>query len=56
MRVNSSVATAELWVKVGETPEGVVVDAKTRTVAVATRNPNELVLIDADSGTGTCGP
>lgn len=38
---------------VGDAPEGVVVDAKTRTVAVATRNPNELVLIDADSGTVT---
>lgn len=37
-------------VPVGAAPEGVVVDAVTRTVAVATRNPNELVLLDADSG------
>ena len=35
---------------VGTAPEGVVVDAATRTVAVAKRNPNELVLIDADTG------
>ena len=34
----------------GHAPEGVVVDALTRTVAVATRDPNELVLISADSG------
>jgi len=37
-------------VPVGTAPEGVVVDAVTRTVAVAKRNPNELVLIDADTG------
>ncbi|CQD09886.1 lipoprotein LppL [Mycobacterium lentiflavum] len=37
-------------IPVGHEPEGVVVDASTRTVAVATRDPNELVLIDADSG------
>ena len=37
-------------VAVGDAPEGVVVDALTRTVAVAKRNPNELVLINADSG------
>lgn len=37
-------------VAVGDAPEGVVVDAVTRTVAVAKRNPNELVLINADSG------
>ncbi len=35
---------------VGSAPEGVVVDAVTRTVAVAKRNPNELVLINADTG------
>lgn len=35
---------------VGAAPEGVVVDAATRTVAVAKRNPNELVLINADTG------
>lgn len=34
----------------GAAPEGVVVDAVTRTVAVATRKPNELVLLDADTG------
>jgi DNA-binding beta-propeller fold protein YncE len=37
-------------VPVGNAPEGVVVDAATRTVAVAKRNPNELVLLDADTG------
>jgi DNA-binding beta-propeller fold protein YncE len=37
-------------VSVGDAPEGVVVDAQTRTVAVAKRNPNELVLINADTG------
>jgi DNA-binding beta-propeller fold protein YncE len=37
-------------IQVGSAPEGVVVDAVTRTVAVAERNPNELVLIDADTG------
>jgi DNA-binding beta-propeller fold protein YncE len=40
-------------VAVGDSPEGVVVDAQTRTVAVAKRNPNELVLINADSGVVT---
>lgn len=37
-------------VGVGDSPEGVVVDAVTRTVAVAKRNPNELVLLNADTG------
>jgi DNA-binding beta-propeller fold protein YncE len=37
-------------VPVGAAPEGVVVDALTRTVAVLKRNPDELVLINADSG------
>jgi len=37
-------------VAVGAAPEGVVVDAATRTVAVAKRNPNELVLMNADTG------
>ena len=37
-------------VPVGAAPEGVVVDAVPRTVAVAKRNPNELVLINADTG------
>jgi DNA-binding beta-propeller fold protein YncE len=38
-------------VPVGRAPEGVVVDAKTRTVAVATRDPNQVVLINADTAT-----
>jgi DNA-binding beta-propeller fold protein YncE len=37
-------------VPVGSAPEGIVVDAMTRTVAVATHNPNELVLFNADDG------
>ena len=37
-------------VAVGKAPEGVVVDASTRTVAVAKRDPNELVLLNADTG------
>lgn len=37
-------------VSVGTAPEGVVVDAVTRTVAAAKRNPNELVLLNADTG------
>jgi DNA-binding beta-propeller fold protein YncE len=37
-------------IPVGHAPEGVVVDALTRTVAIATRDPNELVLLNADSG------
>ncbi|MBJ7341731.1 YncE family protein [Mycolicibacterium sp.] len=37
-------------IPVGDAPEGVVVDAVTRTVAVAKRNPNELVLLNADTG------
>lgn len=37
-------------VPVGDAPEGVAVDAVTRTVAVLKRNPDELVLIDADGG------
>lgn len=40
-------------VPVGPAPEGVVVDAVTRAVAVAKRNPNELVLINADTGAVT---
>jgi DNA-binding beta-propeller fold protein YncE len=38
---------------VGTSPEGVVVDDATRTVAVATRGPDEVVVIDADSGAVT---
>lgn len=37
-------------VQVGSAPEGIVVDAATRTVALATRKPDELVLLDADTG------
>ena len=37
-------------VPVGAAPEGVVVDAVTRTVAVAKRDPNELILLNADTG------
>ena len=37
-------------VSVGASPEGVVVDAVSRRVAVAVRDPNELVLLDADTG------
>jgi DNA-binding beta-propeller fold protein YncE len=39
-----------LLVPVGDAPEGIVADEQTRTVAVAKRNPNELVLINADTG------
>ncbi len=37
-------------VDVGKAPEGVVVDAATRIAAVAKRSPNELVLINVDTG------
>ncbi len=37
-------------VPVGASPEGIVVDPVTRTVAVAKRDPDELVLINADTG------
>jgi DNA-binding beta-propeller fold protein YncE len=37
------------FLAVGPRPEGVAVDDRTRTVAVATRDPDQLVLIDADS-------
>jgi DNA-binding beta-propeller fold protein YncE len=37
-------------VSVGKAPEGVVVDAATRIAAVAKRDPNELVLINVDTG------
>jgi DNA-binding beta-propeller fold protein YncE len=37
-------------VPVGTAPEGVVVDAATRMVAIAKRDPNELVLMNADTG------
>lgn len=42
-----------LQVPVGDAPEGIVADAQTRTVVVAKRNPNELVLINADTGVVT---
>lgn len=37
-------------VAVGRSPEGIVVDARTRIVAVAVRDPDELVLLNADTG------
>lgn len=37
----------------GRAPEGIVVDARTRTVVVAVRDPDELVLLNADSGAVT---
>lgn len=37
-------------VAVGAQPEGIVADARTRTVAVLKRDPAELVLLDADTG------
>jgi DNA-binding beta-propeller fold protein YncE len=37
-------------IDVGTAPEGLAVDAATRTVAVAKREPNELVLLNADTG------
>lgn len=40
-------------VSVGRSPEGIVVDPRTRTVAVAVRDPDELVLLDADTGAVT---
>jgi DNA-binding beta-propeller fold protein YncE len=40
-------------VAVGRAPEGVVVDTATRTVAVATHHPDQLVLINADTATVT---
>ncbi len=45
-----TVPPAGRQVEVGDAPEGVVVDPVTRTVAVAKRNPNEVVLLDADTG------
>ncbi|WP_216638836.1 YncE family protein [Mycobacterium asiaticum] len=48
-----SAAAVGRTIAVGNTPEGLAVDAKTRTVAVATHDPNALVLVDADSGTIT---
>lgn len=40
-------------IPVGAAPEGVVVDPVSRRVAVTTRDPNELVLLDADTGAVT---
>jgi DNA-binding beta-propeller fold protein YncE len=37
-------------IAVGNAPEGVAVDAATRTAAVATRDPNQLVLLNVDTG------
>lgn len=42
-------APAGRIIPVGHAPEGVVVDPPTRIVAVATRDPNELVLLEADA-------
>jgi DNA-binding beta-propeller fold protein YncE len=47
---NAPSATASgRMVPVGMRPEGVAVDEVTRTVAVATRDPDQLVLLDADA-------
>lgn len=46
-------AAAGRTVPVGRSPEGVAVDAQTRTVAVATRDPDEVVLLNADTGAVT---
>lgn len=43
-------APAGRQVQVGTAPEGIVVDPVTRVVAVATRDPFELVLLNADTG------
>jgi DNA-binding beta-propeller fold protein YncE len=43
------VSPAGQLVRVGAAPEGVAVDSLTRLVAVATRDPDEVVLISADS-------
>ena len=40
-------------VAVGQSPEGIVVDAATRTAAVAVRHPDQVVLIDVDAATVT---
>jgi len=40
-------------VLVGDGPEGLVVDAVTRTVVIAKRDPNQLVLLNADTGAVT---
>ena len=37
----------------GKSPEGIVADDVTHTIAVATRDPNQLVLLDADSAAVT---
>lgn len=37
-------------VEVGSSPEGIVADPQTGLVAVALRNPNELALVDGESG------
>jgi DNA-binding beta-propeller fold protein YncE len=44
-----SATTSGRAVPVGARPEGVVVDEVTRTVAVATHDPDQLVLLNADS-------
>lgn len=46
----AAAAPAGRVIDVGSAPEGIVADAVTRTVAVATRDPDQLVLFDADTG------
>ena len=46
----TTVPPAGRVVAVGAAPEGIVADAATRTVAVGVRRPDELVLLNADSG------
>ncbi|MGI9001461.1 MAG: YncE family protein [Pseudonocardia sp.] len=43
-------APAGRVVDVGSVPEGIVADAQTRTVAVGVRDPDQLVLLNIDSG------
>jgi DNA-binding beta-propeller fold protein YncE len=49
----TTVAPAGRIVAVGSGPEGIVADPLTRHVAVGVRDPDQLVLIDADSGAVT---
>lgn len=48
-----AVAPAGRIVAVGSGPEGIVADPLTRTVAVGVRDPDQLVLMNADSGAVT---
>jgi DNA-binding beta-propeller fold protein YncE len=49
----TTVAPAGRIVAVGSGPEGIVADPLTRRVAVGVRDPDQLVLIDADTGAVT---